>query len=38
MTVEPDQGLCLPLMEVNIDPEVRAVGGRIGGAMNAQLV
>ena len=30
MTMEPNQGLCLPLMEVDIDPEVWAIGGKIG--------
>ena len=38
MTTEPNQGLCLPLMEVYIDQEVWAIGGKIGRAKNAQLV
>ena len=30
MTREPHQVLCLPLMEVDIDPELWAIGGKIG--------
>ena len=32
--MEPNQGLCLPSMEVYIDPEVWAIGGKIGRAKN----
>ena len=32
MTMEPNQGLCLPLMEVDIDPEIWAIGGKMGRA------
>ena len=38
MEMEPNQGLCLPSMEVYIDPEVWAIGGKIGRAKNTQLV
>ena len=38
MTTEPNQSLCLPPVEVDIDPEVWAVGGKIGRAKNAQPV
>lgn len=39
MTMEPNLGLCLPLMEVDIDPEGWAIGGKIGSAKyNALLV
>ena len=38
MTMKPNQGLCLPLMEVDTDPEVWATGGKIGRAKNAQPV
>ena len=38
MTVEPNQGLCLPLLEVDMDPEVWAKGGKIGRAKYAQPV
>ena len=36
--MEPNQGLCLPLMEVYIDPAVWAKGGKIGRAKNTQPV
>ena len=36
--MECNQGLCLPLMEVGIDPEVWPIGGKVGRAKNAQLV
>ena len=38
MAMEPNQGLCLPWMEVYTDPEVWAIGGNIGRAKNTQLV
>ena len=38
MAMEPNQGLCLPSMEVYIDSEVWATGGKIGRAKNTQLV
>lgn len=40
MTMEPNQGLCLLLMEVDVYPEVWAIGEKIGRAKkkNAQLV
>ena len=38
MAMEPNQGLCLPSMEVYIDPEVWAIGGITGRAKNTQLV
>ena len=38
MAMEPNQGLCLPWMEVYIDPEVWAIGGNIGREKNTQLV
>ena len=36
MMKEPNQGLCLPLMETDIDPEVWVIGRKIGRAKNAQ--
>lgn len=39
MTMEPNQGLYLPLIQVDPgDPEVWAVGGKMGRAENAQPV
>ena len=38
MAMEPNQGLCLPWMEVYIDPEIWAIGGNIGREKNTQLV
>ena len=38
MTMEPNQDLCLPLMEVDIDPESGPIRGKIGRAKNIQLV
>ena len=38
LAMAPSQGLCLPLMEVVIDPEVWVIGEKIGRAKNTQLV
>ena len=38
MAMELNQSLCLPWIDVYIDPEVWAIGGNIGRAKNTQLV
>ena len=38
MAMEPNQGLCLPLMEVCIDPEAWAIGGNIGRATGGNVL
>ena len=38
MTIEPNQSLGLPLMEIDMDPGVWAIGGKIGRAKNSQPV
>ena len=38
MTIEPNQSLGLPLMEIDMDPGVWAIGGKIGREKNSQPV
>ena len=34
--MKPTENLCLPLTEIDINPELWAIGGKIGRAVSAQ--